>query len=59
MRYRLPPGLASVRRHGLPSRFTGACWRWVAIIEGRETYCSTREEARAVVAAYRAEFFCS
>lgn len=56
MPYRLPPGLAAVRRnpHG-PARFTGNFLPWIAEIEGRVTYCSTRDSARATVAEYRAE----
>ena len=56
MSYRLPAGLVTVQRNtDGPARFTGARWAWVAVIEGRKTFCATREEARAAVAEYRKE----
>jgi len=54
-KYRLPHGLAEIRRNPNPARFTGNHLRWVAVIHGKATYCETRETARAVIAQYRDE----
>lgn len=57
MAKRLPNGIASIYRNPYgPARMTGMFFPWIAEINGEETYCETRDCARAVVAEYREKY---